>query len=99
MKKDIHPQYFEDTKAVCACGNTFITGSTKKEINVEVCYQCHPFYLGEQRYIDIKGRVDQFKKRQKTAQKFKAEQSIRKPKRQDKEQKKTKSLKELLSET
>ena len=62
MKKDIHPDYNE-CKVICACGNTFKTRSTKKEIRVEICSQCHPFYTGKQKFIDSAGRVEKFRKR------------------------------------
>ncbi|MFH1668226.1 MAG: 50S ribosomal protein L31 [Candidatus Komeilibacteria bacterium] len=61
MKKDIHPEYFEKAKVTCACGNTFTVGSTLKEIKVEICSNCHPFYTGKQKLIDSAGRVDRFK--------------------------------------
>ncbi len=62
MKKDIHPKYYE-TKVKCACGNEFTTGSTLKEMHVEICSQCHPFFTGKQKIIDSAGRVDRFKKK------------------------------------
>ncbi len=62
MKKDIHPEYFECT-VTCSCGNTFKTRSTKKEIRVEICSKCHPFYTGKQKLVDSGGRVERFKKR------------------------------------
>ena len=62
MKKGIHPEYVEST-VVCACGNTFTTRSTKKEIRVEICSQCHPFYTGKQKLIDSAGRVEKFKRK------------------------------------
>lgn len=62
MKKDIHPQYGE-AKVRCACGETFITGSTQKELRVEICSKCHPFFTGKQKLIDSGGRVERFKKR------------------------------------
>jgi large subunit ribosomal protein L31 len=62
MKKDIHPELFE-CKVTCACGNTFMTRSTKKEIRVEICSQCHPFFTGKQKFIDSAGRVEKFKKK------------------------------------
>jgi len=61
MKKDIHPKYQECT-VKCICGNTFITKSTLKEVNVEVCGACHPVYTGKQKTVDSTGRVDRFKK-------------------------------------
>ena len=60
MKQDIHPQY-HTAKVTCACGNTFETGSTSKEIKVEICSQCHPFFTGKQRTVQAKGRVERFK--------------------------------------
>jgi large subunit ribosomal protein L31 len=64
MKADIHPVYYPDAKVVCACGNTWTTGSTKKEIHVEVCSKCHSFFSGEQqRIMDIEGQVDRFYKK------------------------------------
>jgi len=62
MKKDIHPTYYADAKVVCACGNKFSVGSTIKEIHVEICSNCHPFYSGKERLVDTAGRVDRFKK-------------------------------------
>jgi large subunit ribosomal protein L31 len=62
MKEKIHPQYFQ-AKVVCSCGNTFTVGSTKKEIHVELCSKCHPFYTGEHRLVDTAGRVERFKRR------------------------------------
>jgi large subunit ribosomal protein L31 len=64
MKADIHPTYYSDAKVVCACGNTWTTGSTKKEIHIEVCSKCHSFFSGEQqRIMDIEGQVDRFYKK------------------------------------
>lgn len=62
MKKDIHPTYYNDAVVTCACGNTFTTGSTVKEIRVEVCSNCHPFYTGKQKFVDTARRVDRFKR-------------------------------------
>lgn len=61
MKKDIHPKY-EDAKIICACGNVIETGSTIKEMKVEICSACHPFYTGKKKSLDTTGRVDRFKK-------------------------------------
>ncbi|MCD6230791.1 MAG: 50S ribosomal protein L31 [Dehalococcoidia bacterium] len=63
MKSKIHPKYYDDAQVTCLCGNTFVTGSTKPEIRVEVCSRCHPFYTGEHRIVDTLGRVERFKKR------------------------------------
>jgi len=66
MKEKLHPKYYHDAKVVCSCGNTFVTGSTRQLIKVEVCGRCHPFYTGEQRIRDTGGRVERFKRRFKT---------------------------------
>ena len=62
MKKDVHPPYYPEAKVICACGNTFTTGSTQKEIHVEICSACHPFYTGKKHLVDTAGRVDRFKR-------------------------------------
>ncbi len=63
MKKDIHPQYYPKTKVKCGCGNEFTVGSTKKDIQVEICGACHPFFTGKEKLIDTAGRVEKFKTR------------------------------------
>ena len=63
MKEDIHPTYYKDAQATCSCGNVFTIGSTKKEIRVELCNKCHPFFTGEQRVVDTAGRVERFRRR------------------------------------
>jgi large subunit ribosomal protein L31 len=71
MKADIHPTYYTDAKVVCACGNTWTTGSTRKEIHVEVCSKCHSFFSGEQqRIMDIEGQVDRFYKKLQARQEY-----------------------------
>lgn len=62
MKEGIHPNY-ETAKVRCACGNEFETRSTKKEIRVDICSKCHPFFTGKQKLVDTGGRVDRFNKR------------------------------------
>ena len=62
MKKDIHAKY-EETTVTCACGNVINTRSTAKDIKVEICSQCHPFFTGKQKLVDTAGRIDRFKKR------------------------------------
>jgi large subunit ribosomal protein L31 len=71
MKEKIHPQYFPDAKIICACGNIMTTGSTRKEIRVELCSKCHPFLTGERRMMDTAGRVERFKRRYEKAEKAK----------------------------
>ncbi|HOQ74985.1 MAG TPA: 50S ribosomal protein L31 [Thermoclostridium sp.] len=62
MREGIHPKYTKATVR-CACGETFETGSTKPELRVEICSQCHPFFTGKQKLVDTGGRVDKFKKK------------------------------------
>lgn len=81
MKKDIHPKYYPKAKVRCACGNTFEVGSTKPEIEVEICSACHPFYTGKEKILKT-GQVEKFKKRMaKAAPNFKKKKKIRKKKK------------------
>jgi large subunit ribosomal protein L31 len=73
MKEKIHPKYYTDAKVICACGNTFTTGSTQKVLRVELCSKCHPFFTGKSRIVDTGGRVERFKQRYKKAESKKAE--------------------------
>ena len=77
MKQKIHPQY-HDCEVTCACGNKFTTGSTLKEIRVELCNKCHPFYTGKQKLVDTAGRVEKFQER---ADKMVAISAVRKGKK------------------
>ncbi len=71
MKQGIHPTYYPDARVTCACGNTWTTGSTKKEIRVEICSKCHPFFSGESaRMVDIEGQVDRFYKKLQVRQAY-----------------------------
>ncbi|MFO7885716.1 MAG: 50S ribosomal protein L31 [Desulfobacteraceae bacterium] len=62
MKKGIHPEY-QTVEATCACGNKITVGSTKKEVKVEICSKCHPFFTGKQKLVDTAGRIDRFKRK------------------------------------
>jgi len=62
MKKDIHPKY-EDVSIRCACGTVIETRSTKNDIHLEICSQCHPFFTGKQKFVDADGRIEKFKKK------------------------------------
>ncbi len=73
MKKGIHPEFYTDAKVICACGNTFITGATKKVIRTDVCSACHPFFTGEQRIVDTGGQVERFQKRLKKTEELRKE--------------------------
>ena len=63
MKEGIHPNYNHEAVVKCACGNTFITGSVKDELKVEICSKCHPFFTGKQKIVAVGGRVDKLNKR------------------------------------
>ena len=69
MKKETHPTYYPDAKIICVCGHTLVTGSAQKEMHVEICSACHPFYTGKEKLIDTAGRVDRFKKIQELQKK------------------------------
>ena len=73
MKADIHPQWYNDAKVTCACGNVFATGSTLAEIRVEICSNCHPFFTGQQKFVDTLGQVERFQKKTKDAEVKKVE--------------------------
>lgn len=63
MKEGIHPKYYPNAKVTCACGNTWVTGSTKEEIRTDLCSACHPFFTGEMRIVDTAGQVERFVRR------------------------------------
>lgn len=73
MKKGIHPKYYETTVTCITCGTTFKTGSTKPEIKVDTCSNCHPFYTGKQAFTQAAGRIDRFNKRYNKSDKAKEE--------------------------
>lgn len=89
MKKDIHPKYYPDAKIKCACGGVVAAGSTKQEIEVEICSSCHPFFSGKEKLIDIAGRVEKF--RQKMA-KAEIKKASKKPKAERKAKKQGKNV-------
>jgi large subunit ribosomal protein L31 len=62
MKTDIHPKYVQTT-VTCVCGNVIEVGSTKPDIRVEICSQCHPFFTGKQKLVDTAGRIERFRKK------------------------------------
>ncbi len=62
MKKEIHPEY-KETSIKCACGSEVTVGSTKSDLTVEICSQCHPFYTGKQKLVDSAGRIERFKRK------------------------------------
>src|SRR3990167_5838479 len=94
MKQGIHPQYFDDAKVSCVCGNTFTVGATVPEIRVEICSNCHPFFTGEMKYVDTLGNVEKFQKKQKVAKVIK-EKTVLKVQEKE-ERKRPVSLKEMF---
>lgn len=78
MKTEIHPKYYPGATVVCACGNTWTTGSTKETIHTEICSKCHPYFSGEmQRIVDIEGQVDRFYKKLQARQTYVDEKKTR----------------------
>lgn len=94
MKVKIHPTYFDDAKIVCSCGNSFTTGATVAEIHVELCDKCHPFYTGQQKFVDTASRIDKFRKKLDVAKSKpqKSKKSVKKDSSSDEPQ----SLREML---
>lgn len=90
-KPEVSVVFFEDAKVVCACGNSFTTGSTKKEIHVEVCSNCHPFFTGQEKFVDTEGRVERFQRLTQAKKEPKAKKEVEKS-RDDR----PKTLKEML---
>ena len=80
MKLKIHPEYVE-SRVHCACGNAWQTRSTKPDLHVEICSNCHPFFTGQQRIVDTAGRVERFAKRLEKSQAVKASAKPKKPKK------------------
>lgn len=102
MQKGIHPIYHEHATISCACGATFVTGSTVEKLSTEICSQCHPFYTGKKKFVDTTGRVDRFKKLTEKAEKTKAVHTEVKVKRAEKaaqEKKEGKAVKAASSAT
>ena len=95
MKASIHPKYYLDAQVTCACGNKFTVGSTQEFIRIELCNKCHPFYTGEQRFVDTASRIQKFQDKQSLAKTYKT----KKVKKQEEEKQKDtqpKTLREML---
>ena len=91
MKNNVHPQWYPQAKVTCVCGASFITGSTKPEIHVDICSQCHPFFTGEMKFVDTQGRIEKFKAKQEAAKGY-----SKKKKGFEEKDEKPKTLKEML---
>lgn len=99
MKANLHPNYVQTT-VTCACGNTIVTGSTVKDLKVDICSKCHPFYTGEHRFVDILGRVDKFMaKRQAASTSVVSKKKAAKKGQKLEKQAKPLTLKEMLTVT
>lgn len=96
MKTTIHPPYFNEVTVTCSCGSTFVTGSTKDSIHVDICSACHPFFTGEMKYVDVQGRVEKFQAKQAKAKDYKA--TVKAKKQKSSKQVDTRSLKEMLTD-
>lgn len=96
MKSALHPTYFSDAKVICACGNVMTIGSTQQTIHVELCSNCHPFYTGEQKFVDSASRIQKFQNKQNVAKKY----QVIKIKKQEEKKAKTnqpRTLAEMLA--
>ncbi len=97
MKANIHPQYFQ-AQVICACGNRFTVGSTREVIHVELCNKCHPFYTGEQRFVDSASRIQKFQAKQKVAQTY-VSKKVKKLEEKKQQDNAPKTLREMLMAT
>ncbi|MBI2031837.1 MAG: 50S ribosomal protein L31 [Candidatus Levybacteria bacterium] len=95
MKTNVHPQYFENAQVICACGNRFTVGSTKEIIHIELCHKCHPFYTGEQRFVDSASRIQKFQTKQKKAQEY-VVKKVKKVEQKKQHDNAPKTLREML---
>lgn len=95
MKANIHPVFFDEAQVVCVCGNRFTVGSTSDHIQVELCYKCHPFYTGEQKFVDTKSTIKRFEDARVKAATY---QATKKQKTDEKKKKNEapKSLRDML---
>lgn len=96
MKANIHPQYYENAQAMCSCGNTFTIGSTVEVIHVELCSKCHPFYTGEQRFVDAASKIQRFQQKQERAKVY-VSKKVAKVEKQKEKDSQPKTLREMLA--
>lgn len=95
MKANIHPKFYTDAKVICVCGNRFTTGSTQGIIHVELCSDCHPFYTGQQKFVDSGSLIKKFQNKQENAQKYK-QKNVNKIEEKRKAEEAPKTLREML---
>ncbi len=96
MKLQTHPTYFDDAKVICACGNVMTIGSTKQTIHVELCSKCHPFYTGEQKFVDSASRIQKFQNKKDVASKY-VSKIVKKQEEKKAREGQPKSLAEMLA--
>lgn len=96
MKTAIHPTWYNDCQVTCSCGNTFITGSTEPSLKVDICSKCHPFFTGEMRFVDEKGKVEKFQQKMARAAEIQAKRKAKAKEKAAKAQA-PRTLKEMLS--
>ena len=94
MKANIHPKYYE-AQVICACGNKFVTGSTMQDLRIELCNKCHPFYTGEQRFVDSASRIQRFEAKQNIAKQY-LTKKVKKQEDQKEKDSQPKTLREML---
>lgn len=95
MKATIHPKYYDKANVICVCGNKFTAGSTQENIHVELCNKCHPFYTGEQRFVDSASRIQKFQTKQQKATDYKTTVT-KKVEEKKRNENAPKSLREML---
>ncbi len=95
MKANTHPTYFPEAQVMCACGNRFTVGSTQETIHIELCNKCHPFYTGEQRFVDSASRIQKFQAKQQASVGFKSKKVKKEESKKQKDQA-PKTLREML---
>lgn len=95
MKAKIHPKYFAQAQVICACGNKFTTGSTMEVIRVELCNKCHPFYTGEQKFVDTASRIQKFQAKQSLAKQY-LSKKVKKQEEKKAKDSAPKTLREML---
>jgi large subunit ribosomal protein L31 len=95
MKANTHPKFNEEAQVICVCGNRFTTGSTQDIIHIELCNKCHPFYTGEQRFVDRGSLIQKFQKKQQIASEYQAKHQ-KKADEKKKRENGPKSLREML---
>lgn len=97
MRKGIHPKYYPEAKVTCACGNSWVTGSTKEVLRTDICNKCHPFFTGQmQRLVDTEGRVERFTRRVERARTLRQEAAERATARVERER--ARQLVEIVDE-